>query len=219
MKMSKREAGIIAVVIIALSGTVLVFGARNNGVPFNEIWEAINGLQTDMENLVTFDHLESRISEISEFISGLETDMENLVTLILGLKADIQAIELLPGPEGPEGPQGLEGPRGPPGFLGKPDADSGYQYIGVNQEKTFTHNLGTKNIFVYVLGYDYLTENVHQRYLGGHIDWVGGDPIKVGLEYWWTGEDAITIHRFPDDNQDRGLDWDFYRVMVWKIPS
>ena len=201
MKISKKEAGIIAVVVIALSGTVLVFGARNNGVPFNEIWEAIKGLQ-----------------------------------------ADIAEIELLPGPEGPVGPAGPQGeqgpqgdpgsagsqgtpgetgpagPQGPPGFLGKPDYDSGFQPITANQKPTLKHFLGTQNIFVYVLGCDHLTENIHQRYLGGHIDWpLPTDSKHVGLAYWWNDGDTIHLHRYPDDDQNRGYDWDYYRVMIWSL--
>lgn len=201
--MNKKKAGIIAVAIIALSGISFAFASnkdtQNNGVPFKEIWDAINGLKAN-------------VVEIWEYIED---------------------IELLPGPAGPVGPAGPEGPEGPtgpkgdtgpqgsPGF-GTPDFDTGWQPISAGTAITIIHKLAAKNIFVYVIGMDE-TQQMHQRYLGGHIDWPpGGGSIHVGLCYWWENPgntNEINLHRFPDDNQDKGFDWDYYRVMIWKIPS
>ena len=215
--MNKKKAGIIAVAIIALSGISFAFAGnkdtQNNGVPFKEIWDAINGLQ---ENVV----------EIWEYIED---------------------IELTPGPEGPKGdpgdtglagPEGLEGPpgekgdtgdkgdtgttgpRGPQGFLGKPDYDSGFQLIALKKEKIFTHDLGTQNLFVYVLGRDFETKNIHQFYLGGHAIYTPAvDELYQGLHYYWNDDDHIKVFRFHDDDRDSPFNWDHVRVMIWKIPS
>ena len=257
VKMSKREAGIIAVVIIALSCTSIVFAGnkeeQNNGVPFKEIWDAINGLKAYMENLVTFDYLEDRLAEIEltpgpagptgpagpEGPKGDTGDTgpvgpagtEGLAGTVGPAGTDGPAgsdgLEGPPGEKGDTGDTGATGskgdtgPRGYPGF-GEPDYDSRWQTIAANEKKTLTHGLSTQNIFVYVIGRDKETLQIHQRYLGGHIDWPAGGKVEVGLNYWWGGHldtQNIHLHRFPDDNQDHGFDWDSYRVMIWRIPS
>jgi len=245
--MNKKKAGIIAVAIIALSGISFAFAGnkdtQNNGVPFKEIWDAINGLQ---ENVV----------EIWEYIEDIE-----LTPGPEGPKGDPGDTGLagpegpkgdpgdtgLAGPEGPKGdpgdtglagPEGLEGPpgekgdtgdkgdtgttgpRGPQGFLGKPDYDSGFQLIALKKEKIFTHDLGTQNLFVYVLGRDFETKNIHQFYLGGHAIYTPAvDELYQGLHYYWNDDDHIKVFRFHDDDRDSPFNWDHVRVMIWKIPS
>ena len=41
--------------------------------------------------------------------------IEDLYTIVSGLQDQIDAIQLLPGPQGPVGPKGPQGPEGPPG--------------------------------------------------------------------------------------------------------
>src|SRR5687767_7215817 len=69
------------------------------GEPFDTIWAAI----TDLQDAV--DDLDSKTDELEE------TDDE--------LRAEIENIELMPGPAGPEGPQGEQGPIGPQGEKGE----------------------------------------------------------------------------------------------------
>jgi len=204
VKISKREAGIIAVVIIALSGISFAYAATN-GKPFNEIWDAIFGLQAAIKNI---ELLPGPAGEMGPQGPKGETGEQGLI-----------------GPAGSDGPAGATGatgskgdtgPPGPPGF-GKPDLDTGWKSIEANVIVPIIYKFGLKNIFVYVIGMDGISNNVHQRYLGGHIDWPG--PVEVGLCYWWDDANSINLHRFSDDNQDRGFDWDYYRVMIWKIPN
>jgi hypothetical protein len=80
------------------------------GEPFDTIWAAITDLQDEVNDL------DSKTDELEE------ADVE--------LWAEIENIELIPGPAGPEGPQGEQGPIGPQGEKGErgsrgPDGEQG----------------------------------------------------------------------------------------------
>ncbi len=192
MKMSRKEIGIVVIVIFTLTSISLVF-ARNNGVPFNEIWEAIFGIQDDVE-------------DIQSTLTGLE---------------------LLQGPPGPEGPVGLEGPPGEKGDTGNqglqgnpgptgimsPDYDSGWVSLSPNDFTFFVHNLGTKDIFVYLLG-----KNIDASGFVTHQEFFGGAEIASyykGVRWSTVSENSneVSVYRFWDD-----LWWDEARVLIWKLP-
>ena len=214
MKISKREAGIIAVVIIALSGISFAFarnnGEQNNGVPFKEIWEAINGLKEDMTDFVTFKYLERKLNAL-ELLPGSEGP-EGPVgpTGATGPKGDT-------GSAGPKGDTGDTGPTGPIGSagLGDPDYDSGW--VPINQGQTISLHLVEKyelSAFVYVLGKfgdadAGEREVIHQIFLGGEYK---GDE-SAGLTWSMSDEDIIEVRRLPQD-----ANWEKVRVMVWKLP-
>jgi hypothetical protein len=113
--MSRREAGIIAVVIIAMSGISFAF-AGNGGVPFDEIWDAIFGLQEDMEEIQSTLDLYALIATLEARIVNLETNVGALqfVPGPQGITGP-QGATGLTGQEGPTGPMGSQGPEGPPG--------------------------------------------------------------------------------------------------------
>ena len=241
--MNKREAGIIAVVIIALSGTSFVF-AGNEGVPFDELWNAIFGLQEDMDDLQNTLDLYGQIAELQTKVDYLESRLTVLELVPgplgpagpegpTGPKGDTgEQGPIGPagpegdtgdtgpaGPEGPTGPKGDTGPQGPAG-LGDPDYDSGW--VSINQNQIREMHLGYKykwNAFVYVQGKGALgTDKIvtmHQTFLGGEI--VGELFTKqAGLTWGMTEktyEDILKVHRGEDD-----IFWEYVRVMVWKLP-
>ena len=187
--MSRKEIGIVVTVILALTSISFAF-AGNNGVPFDEIWEAIFGIHDDVEDI------QSTLTEL----------------------------ELVPGPPGPEGPEGPVGPEGPLGEKGdtgnpgptgimSPDYDSGWVSLNINAFTFFEHNLGTKDIFVYLLGKNIEASGVvtHQLYFGGS-EMAG---YYKGVRWSTSSENSneVSVYRLWDD-----LLWDEARVLIWKLP-
>ena len=89
--------------------------------------------------------------------------------------------------------------------LGAADYDSGW----VNQPSEsiiFQHNLGTKDVFVYVLGKDKDAVNgwVHQINFDG----------KDGVTWYADTIDKILLLRNTDE-----VYWNEVRVLIWKLPS
>jgi len=279
MKMNMRRVGIVAVVSVALIFGVSFAYAKNEGVPFDELWDAIEelwdalgGVQDDVGDMQSQLDLYGQLAVLTVKVDLLE-DEYSILELVPGPIGPMgppgpmgptgsqgaqgvtgpqgaQGPPGDPGPAGPQGEQGPEGPegpagpkgdtgdqgpkgdtgdqgpkgdtgdQGPKGFLAKPDYDSGFQTIAVDKEQTYTHNLGTQDIFVYVLGCDSGTENVHQHFLGGHVIVTPDTDYLEGLDYYWNDGNRITVYRWPNDNRPNSpYNWDYVRVMIWKIPS
>ncbi len=151
-----------------------------------------------------------------------------------GLKGDTGDV----GPEGPEGPIGLAGeqgpmgPQGPPGAIGvtgaigppgimNPDYDSGWVTIldtGSGSDiLTLDHNLGTNELFVYMVGKD-AWGYTHTSGFGGNWWFPTRDSREQTGAYWVApNEDLIQIWRKPGDvwgNQQ----WISVRVLIWILP-
>lgn len=161
------------------------------------------------------------------FIAGLIAAI--LVSSALSL---VVATQLATGPQGPEGAQGpqgvqgvqgvqgLQGETGPPGPAGilSPDYDSGWELVDGRIVVEFEHNLGTSDVFVYVLAKWYR-------------DWEGsGGPM---VHQFFYGGDT-----YLDTGQTQGFYWDCYtenpnmiqvsqyggradelRVLIWRLPE
>lgn len=85
------------------------------GKPFEEIWNAIEGIWNELEDLQ-----EQIFQEIADRIADVDAEETGRIAADINLQNQIDTIELTPGPEGPEGP---EGPQGPPGVDGATGAD------------------------------------------------------------------------------------------------
>lgn len=98
----------------------------------------------------------------------------------------------------------------------KPDYDSGWVDKTIGGQY-FVHNLGTTEVFVYVLGrfwasgYGWM---VHQRSYGGDEYWEPflQDWRSFGIEVLEMNENSINIFKYADD-----LSWQQVRVMIWKL--
>ena len=109
----------------------------------------------------------------------------------------------------------LENQSLPLGYARPPAYDSyreqGWVPISPGTSKTFTHNLNTTDVLVYMIGrYDLSTTSplIHQKRLGGDTNglWEGG-------AYWRDlTNTTIMVERYPDDGT-----WNYVRVMIWKI--
>ena len=98
--------------------------------------------------------------------------------------------------------------------IGLPDYDSGWVSINQGQTLTLTHNLGTKEVLVYIISNR--TNGITQIYQGGEIYWTESPPQNnyVGLYWHSLGNTTIAISRYSSD-----LWWSQVRVMIWKIES
>jgi len=119
------------------------------------------------------------------------------------------------GTTGLQGPPGPAGPQGSTGIL-NPDYDSGWTELSGRIVVEFTHNLGTSDIFVYILAkWDRDWEGsggpmVHQFYYGGDRY---GDPEQTQGFYWDTyTENPDTIEVSCYERADE------IRVLIWKLP-
>jgi uncharacterized coiled-coil protein SlyX len=95
--------------------------------------------------------------------------------------------------------------------LGKPDYDSDWVSINKGQSLIFDHNLGTTDVLIYMIGYDIdATRYINQIKYGGDSDW----PYGYGASWSELTSTTVKVTRGGDDP-----DWDYVRVMAWKIPQ
>ena len=94
-------------------------------------------------------------------------------------------------------------------MLGKPGYDSGWTVINYEQTMTFTHNLGTTELLVYVIG-KHPDKQIHQMYYGGNTMEPGATN---GLFWYYLDTNTIKVLR----TQHAGNWWEV-RVIIWKIP-
>ena len=106
-----------------------------------------------------------------------------------GLESRIEALEEQPLPQ--------------QGFLTAPAFDSGWESVGEGGEIVFAHDLGTTEVFVYLVGRDIDdTLGIHQYEYAG-MYWA----------YWHKlDSNNISVTAYPGS-------WDEVRVMIWRIPE
>ena len=135
----------------------------------------------------------------SLFVSGII-----IAILFSTITSVIIASIFISGEIGPQGVQGEIGSIGPVGGFGKPDYDSGWTNLPMDEWILFDHNLDTTDdIFVYIIG----------RYYAEGGTWiVNQDPYSIT----WTTYDSNTIivYRLEDDYY-----YDQARVIIWKLQS
>jgi hypothetical protein len=214
----KRKA-LVAISLIAIVALMVgtVIAAAPEEDPFTAIWQAIFGIEEDVEDLQTeIDYLD-RLAELQSQVDTLQAKVDLI---------DDPWIEGPQGPQGetgpqgpagsqgatgPQGPAGPQGPQGPPGSFPNPDYDSGWISTGTGSN-TITHNLGTTDIFVYVIGK--WGDKVNQYHFGQDIYFDAEDYVYESGLYWeTTGINTISLRRGPTD-----IDWASARVLIWKLP-
>ena len=95
--------------------------------------------------------------------------------------------------------------------LGAPDYDSGWTGISPSFAHVFTHNLGTADILVYLVGRDDTVMTQHAY--GGLIVATGGQMFRYGVFWIAEDEDTIRVERYIDDAV-----WEEVRVLIWELP-
>lgn len=96
--------------------------------------------------------------------------------------------------------------------LGKPNYDSGWYYLSAGSNVVLTHNLGTTNVLVYMIGKysDSAAPYIHQ------VQYGGDDTSWYLWGAFWSELQTTTIRitRQRDDSN-----WNAIRVFIWKIPN
>jgi len=115
-------------------------------------------------------------------------------------------------------------------WMTKPEYDSGWVQINRSQTITFTHNLGTTEVFVYVVGRcvtinpmsgQSIDRGMHQTNYGGGI-WDFAEPARwqTGLCWYNLNNATIAVCRMgADDLSIQPAEWTYVRIMIWKIQS
>jgi hypothetical protein len=122
------------------------------------------------------------------------------------------------GAKGDTGDTGPQGELGPPGIL-SPDYDSGWLTIPDTSAGadilTVEHNLGTQDIFVYMIGKDQWG-STHQGAYGGRIDVADRD---VGAYWITTDGNTIDVWRRESDQTWGSPRWQEVRLCIWRLPE
>jgi hypothetical protein len=109
------------------------------------------------------------------------------------------------------------GPQGPPGGLGAPDYDSGWFPHASIRPLDITHNLGTKDVFVYMFGKNSNSETHQFRYGADHVledtGWEESTILR-GYGAWWNTKDENTLRVFREESDTW---WEEIRVLIWRI--
>lgn len=96
--------------------------------------------------------------------------------------------------------------------LPKPDYDSTWTNITAGQSKIFTHNQNTTNVLVYMFGKysDSVAPYIHQ------FDYGGEKNLGASYGAWWSEltETTVRVTRMPNDGN-----WNYVRVVIWRIPE
>jgi len=97
--------------------------------------------------------------------------------------------------------------------IGAPDYDSGWVAISADEEKEFTHNLGTDNCFVDIQGKRPTPIFIHQIAIGGREHPTSATSYtSLGAEWRKLTSTTVAVHRKPDDGN-----WVEVRVRIWKL--
>lgn len=116
MKLNKRVIALASVIMIIsfLLGTVVVAVAPEDS-GLDAIWEAIFGIEEDVEDLQTQVDYQAQINELEVEVAELRSVLELLDDPWIPGPPGMQGET---GPQGPQGPQGNTGPQGPQGVQG-----------------------------------------------------------------------------------------------------
>ena len=92
----------------------------------------------------------------------------------------------------------------------RPDYDSGWRSISTGETLNLTHNLGTTELLVYIIGNDSTgddpVDGINQKFHGGSA------APYYGIYWRDLDNTTIKVNRGVHD-----LYWDEVRVMIWKI--
>jgi len=118
---------------------------KTNGLVFKEIWEAIEGLQNqiDVEVWFSIDSLQKQINEI-ELVPGPQGEQG---------EQGIRGPRGLQGEKGVQGPQGVPGEQGPQGLQGQSGNGAGTEVIRFREDVTLLFYTYPNTMFITDDGY------------------------------------------------------------------
>lgn len=97
-----------------------------------------------------------------------------------------------------------------PGAVDRPAYDSGWVSINVDQEIILTHNVGTTDVLVYMVGKssDTASPYIHQKWYGGEVNVIA----EYGVFWYDLTKTTVRVQRHLSD-----ANWNWVRIMIWKI--
>jgi len=150
MKLNRKIIALTTIVLVAtfLTGTVVGVRAPEDN-PLDELWDAIFGIQDDVEDLQAQIDLQAQVDELEADVIALQAQIGFLSDPWIEGRPGPQGEQGLQGEQGPTGsqgpqgepgPQGEQGPEGPMGIV--PHASS-WKFDTVSQTEDFTswHNI------------------------------------------------------------------------------
>jgi hypothetical protein len=98
-----------------------------------------------------------------------------------------------------------------------PDYDSGWVDLPIRSSITLTHNLGTRDLYVYMIGR--FGDDTHNHAVGGDYWYDTSISEYRGRgAYWYTeGVNSMKIHHYRGDERF-AYNWGEVRVLAWKLP-
>jgi len=200
LKLDERTVGIL---LIALVGGV-VGGSLTEYLTGNSELMTQAAFRTELLTKDTqISTLNSQVSTLNNKIYALENEYTQLSTSLETLETLSDA-----------------------GF-NAPDYDSDWVAIDQGGSVEVSHNLGTTNLLVYLIG-EHDDNYTHQYAYGGNEEHYIEYEIVPGEFYydaaekygtlgaWWRtdGEDRILVFRPDHDDQ-----WNEFRVLIWRLPD
>jgi len=166
------------------------------GTPINKTELLLNVNATYTKLLSRINSLNASLLDLEAYLKTRITNLEALVAEQQSIIAELESkIAILNATK-----------------LGTPDYDSGWFYISNGGQVIKTHNLGTTNVLVFMVG-KYSSSSspyIHQRFYGGEETW----PNYWGAYWQDLTETTIRVIRQGQDEI-----WNYVRVMIWKIPE
>jgi len=163
---------------------------QKTGIPVNKTALLYNVSDTLAELLSIIDILNNTVGILDHNVTELSMRMQLMNNTIAELETELAILNATK--------------------MGKPNFDSGWQYISAGQTKTFEHWLNSTDALVYMMGQqEGQSPYIHTKFFGSVHDlgWKGC--------YWHDLNNAtVSVTRNPSDTY-----WDLVRVVIWKFPE
>ena len=221
MMTRKKTIGLVLICLLTV-GIASVYAQE--GKPFeglNELWNAIFGVQEDIEDIQATLALHFEIADLRARVAALEALPPGGGTPgepgPAGPKGDtgdtgLQGIEGIQGIQGIQGETGDTGPIGPIGSgLGPLIHDSEWNSITKGETLTICTLDDPDNVLVYMIG-STGSGGSHIMYYGSFMYQASYGLSQQGA-YWFISDGVLKVRRCVNDGS-----WVYIRVLVWQLP-
>ena len=210
--MIRKDLVIAILATFCLTSVLFSIPASSSGIwPYNPWWDITDDGKIDVQDIArvvgafgTYGtpinktqlllDLQAKIDSLNSTVVQMQNAINYLNTTVINLNLSVIELNATKG-------------------LGPPDYDSGWVSF-YYREIRLTHNLGTTNLLVYMVGKD-LAGQIHHCYYGGENDFSNRQYGAYWGRLFATTIDVFRGSQDPDSTQGG---WVEFRVMMWKIP-